>query len=887
MNTVLAGFCDYRLVVVSVIVAVLAAYAALDLAGRVTAAQGNSRLAWLCSSATAMGIGIWAVYYIGMAGFHLPIQVLYDWPTVVLSLFAAILASGLAFFTVSQPAVGFSRVIAGGGLMGGGIAATHYIGMESMRLPANFIYSPGLVLLSILLAIVISSFALQQAFHVPGTLTSGWRKLSCALLLGMAVSIMHYVGMAAVHYVLRSSITDYFVSVTSVGLASTTAVLLLILGLFFLRSRVDRRFSLQEQRFVDNRLQLHAIFDTMIEAIVVVDCDRGIVEHNRAASELLGLENRTISLREMSEAFEGLSPTREVLAPEDWPIVRAIHGNFCKNSEVIIRRKDTGATVTVEISTVPVDAQGKDSRQIIVSLRDIGERKRLDEERTRLVAIVASSEDAIIGKDAHGIVTSWNAGAEKVFGYKASEVIGQNIKRLLPADREREEDNILLRLEHGELIENFETIRRRKDGEFIHVSLTISPIRDPSGEVVGASKIARNITDTKRLESQLRQSQKMDAIGQLTGGIAHDFNNLLGIILGNLDLLELFAASNEIALDQVQTSQRAAARGADLTRRLLAFARMETLKPSSTLLNASIQNMIAMATRALGPEIRIAMHLDESLPRVFVDAAGLESALLNLVVNARDAMPGGGLIDISTRLTNLDGADSTVRIGEMKPGWYACACISDTGHGMSPQTLERVFEPFFTTKQRDKGTGLGLAMVYGFVKQSGGAVRIYSEVGHGTAVSMYLPLAEGGSEPAITAISESPSTKLNATVLIVDDETDLLRIAKAYLGEIGCIALQAIDGASALEIVKREENIHLMMTDIIMPGGMNGVELAKRVHELKPDIKIIYSSGFPADSLAAKEMSLVEGPLLRKPYQRAEFRAIVRSVLEGSHTKLE
>jgi PAS domain S-box-containing protein len=266
-------------------------------------------------------------------------------------------------------------------------------------------------------------------------------------------------------------------------------VILLILSLVFLWSMVDRRFSQQEQRFVDNRLQLHAIFDTMIEAIVVVDCEGGIVEHNRAASDLLGLGTRAISLREMADTFEGLSLTGEVLDPEDWPIMRAIHGNFCKNSEVIIRRRDTRATVTVEISTVPVETQGKDNRQIIVSLRDIGERKRLDEERTRLVAIVASSDDAIIGKDAHGIVTSWNAGAEKLYGYKASEVIGQNIKRLLPADREREEDNILQRLEQGELIENFETIRRRKDGEFIHVSLTISPIRDAGGKVVGASKI--------------------------------------------------------------------------------------------------------------------------------------------------------------------------------------------------------------------------------------------------------------------------------------------------------------------------------------------------------------------------------------------------------------
>jgi signal transduction histidine kinase/ActR/RegA family two-component response regulator len=458
-------------------------------------------------------------------------------------------------------------------------------------------------------------------------------------------------------------------------------------------------------------------------------------------------------------------------------------------------------------------------------------------------------------------------------------MIGQSIKVLLPPGREHEEDEILDQIGIGGTVDHIETVRKKKDGVLIEVSLTISPIRDANGKIVGASKIVRDISEKKLMERQLHQSQKMDAIGQLTGGVAHDFNNLLGIILGNLDLLEMFAADNGVALDQVRTAQRAATRGADLTRRLLAFARMEELRPVSTLLNASILNMIALAKRALGPEIAITTQLDESLPRVFVDAAGLENALLNLVVNARDAMPGGGSISVSTRLINLEENYAPVKLAELKAGWYACASVSDSGQGMSKEILDRAFEPFFTTKQRDKGTGIGLAMVYGFAKQSGGTVRIYSELGKGTTVSMYLPLADGGPEQENVTVESHPLEKLHGTVLVVDDEADLLKIAAAYLAEMGLSALQAVDGASALEMIEREPEIDLMVTDIVMPGGMSGVELAQRVHELNPNIKLIYSSGFPADALAKRKMSLVDGPLLHKPYQRAEFRTMIRSVL--------
>jgi nitrogen-specific signal transduction histidine kinase/CheY-like chemotaxis protein len=388
-----------------------------------------------------------------------------------------------------------------------------------------------------------------------------------------------------------------------------------------------------------------------------------------------------------------------------------------------------------------------------------------------------------------------------------------------------------------------------------------------------------DVTETRTLEQQFRQSQKMEALGQLTGGIAHDFNNLLGVIVGNLDLLERIVAGNESALKRVTTAQRTALRGADLTRRLLAFSRREQLNPAPIQVEAALRDLAELAGRTLGPEIRIATQCDADLPPVFADAAALESALLNLAVNARDAMPHGGAITLSARLAHLSGSDALIESGELGPGQYARIAVSDSGQGMSRETLDRALEPFFTTKPRDKGTGLGLAMVYGFVKQSGGAIRLYSEVGVGTTVSLFLPLSAQSVEeislPAPVLAAENPG----GTVLVVDDELDLLDIAEAFLAELGYTVIRAADGASALRALEDAGPIDLMVTDIIMPGGINGFELAERVRRLRPGIRILYTSGFPAEALAERSGKLEDGPILNKPYQRAEFADMVRKSL--------
>jgi PAS domain S-box-containing protein len=668
------------------------------------------------------------------------------------------------------------------------------------------------------------------------------------------------------------------IDVSRFSVVSIAMVALFVLGIVFPTSIIDRRFSRQAERLATSQLQLQTIFDNMTEGIIVLDREGKTVLVNKAAQRLLLLPDDP-DYAKVIEQFEGFSLDGEPLPPSQWPTVRALRGEFVQNFEMLYRRKSNGETGAREISTAPVTNTNGESGQVIMTYRDVTERRHMDEARNRLAAIVESSEDAIIGKSDTGVVTSWNKSAERLFGYSAAEIVGGSIKQLLPPGREHEEDDILQRIRRGEAVEHFETVRARKNGDLVHVSLTISPIRDTQGRITGASKIARNITEQKRMERQLQQSQKMEAIGQLTGGIAHDFNNLLAVMVGNLDLLERLITGNEAALKRVHTAQKAAGRGADLTRRLLAFSSSVELKPAPNELHHSVQNMIELA-RALGPNVKITSHFEDSIPLVRVDAAGLENALLNLAVNARDAMPKGGTLAITTQRCVLDASYPPVQTGELKAGDYACVSISDTGTGMSKEILAHVFEPFFTTKPRGKGTGLGLAMVYGFAKQSGGTVRIYSEPGLGTTVSLYLPLAEG--QPVSPSASPALSTaRLTGKALVVDDELDLLEIATTYLDQMGYATLRADNGPNALEIAEQNRDIDLIVTDIIMPGGMNGVEFAEKVRQYLPHVKLIYCSGFPANALTEPGLPQVDCPLLQKPYLRAEFGAMVAAVMEG------
>jgi len=649
---------------------------------------------------------------------------------------------------------------------------------------------------------------------------------------------------------------------------------------------VRRRFHFLSWHLADTKLELQMVLDNMIEGVVIIDRERNIVLMNRLGSQFISIDEEPASYSLLEQQFDAFTSDGVRLPFNQWPSSRALRGDFVQNYKVRHRRKSSGEMFSRIISTAPAPGPRGKAGQVIISYRDDTERHRLDEARTRLAAIVESSDDAIISTDAAGIVTSWNKGAEKISGYAASEMIGESVTQLVPGSDQKEADAMLERILRGETVEHFDASSITKDGRLIRVDICISPTRECGSEIIGASIIARDITETRNLERQLQQAQKMEAIGRLTGGIAHDFNNLLGIVSGNLDLLEGLLAGNGQALQRTQSAQKAAARCADLTRRLLAFSSKENLIPVATPLEHSVHDALEIAIHALGPKIDISTNLAPSLPRVFIDPAGLESALLNLMVNARDAMPNGGSLKIATKSVLLDSTHPHVANGRLKAGAYALLSVSDNGHGMSKETLERVFEPFFTTKERGRGTGLGLAMVYGFARQSEGYVQLYSEPGLGTTVSLYLPFAEATAPLLLGAPIAQKPLKSGGKILLVDDEADLLDIGRAFLQKLGYQTFTARNAADALNFIEEISGIDIMVTDIIMPGERNGVELVQRVLELRPAIKIIYTSGFPADALAEKNFAVESHVLLNKPYRLAELGAAIANALheEPNHT---
>ena len=872
------------LVALSFFIAVLAGYTALALAIRVTLAEGSSRLIWLSGGAIAMGTGIWAVHYIGMQAFHLPVAMQYDWPTVLLSILAAVAASGIALRAVCQPSMGPRRAFFGSLFMGLGISAMHYIGMAAMRIPARQVYSPPIVILSIALAILTAYVALRLTFAFRGE-KDFWSlpRAGSAFLIGLAIPVMHYVGMAAVTFIPQDYIsggTRHILPVSGLGTLSIVGLTFIILATAVCACLVDRRLRRQAQALVESRRQLQVIFDSMADGIVVLDPEGNLIQFNSAAQRLIGLTPQDFKRERRTTTFQVLSPSGEIIPPDRWPSSLALKDHFVQYAEFEIRKLNFAKVAQVEVSTAPIKSSSGKTIQIIISFRDISDRKQNLSARARLAEMIDASEDAIAIMDRKGIIRSWNNAAQKTFGYTASKVIGQSVLMLVPGQRIEEARRSLERVLRGETIDHLETERKRKDGKLVFVSLTITPLRDEKNNIIGATKTARDITSRKRMEQQLYQSQKMEAIGQLTGGIAHDFNNLLGVIIGNLELLEKITPADQKAAKFAATAQKAAWRGADLIRRLLSFSSDQELHPKSVSLNESVHNLVDMAARALGPDITIITQLDSTLPPVCVDLGGLESALLNVAVNARDAMPGGGTLTISTELRVLDELVPPVATGQLLKTIYACVSLTDTGHGMSPETLARVFEPFFTTKPRGKGTGLGLAMVYGFARQSQGTALIYSEIGYGTTVTLYLPLADHHTGPVASIPQRTHTAKLGSIALIVDDEQDLLDIACAYLTDMGYECLQAVNAFSALEIVRLRSDLEIVITDVVMPGGMNGVELAQQIRKLIPHIRIIYSSGYSADALAERSGAVVQGALLRKPYQRAEFFSAVSIAME-------
>ena len=447
---------------------------------------------------------------------------------------------------------------------------------------------------------------------------------------------------------------------------------------------------------------------------------------------------------------------------------------------------------------------------------------------------------------------------------------------LAPKERADEISGILEKIRHGERIEYFESVRVTRDGRHLNMSISVSPIYDSEGKVVGASTIARNITAQKKVEDQLRQSQKMEAVGRLAGGVAHDFNNLLGIVTACSELLRRRVDSE--SLEYLDNIHEAARRGAALTRQLLAFSRRQPVQTQLLDLNERLKEVSKLLRPLMGDDVEIVLLPRSATAIIEADAGQLDQIVMNLAVNARDAMPRGGRLALETGVSDFDEAFAREHPA-MSAGRYVMLAVSDNGIGMDQATRSRVFEPFFTTKETGKGSGLGLATVYGIVKQSGGHIWVYSEPGRGTTFKIYLPSAEYKLGTAPVSQAEAlPGRRQGVTILLVEDDIVMRQVTRKMLEEHGYQILEAEDGKSALNVIGSDHaSVDLILTDVVMKG-MNGPELVLQLIESHPATKVVYMSGYTGELVANQG---IEGgiQLLEKPFTRAELLQTIDAAL--------
>ncbi|MFT5361977.1 MAG: PAS domain S-box-containing protein [Porticoccaceae bacterium] len=515
----------------------------------------------------------------------------------------------------------------------------------------------------------------------------------------------------------------------------------------------------------------------------------------------------------------------------------------------------------------------------------------IEEDEARMSLLLDSLRDhAIIMLDPEGYLVTWNAGAERMYGYLGEEIIGQHVSCFDPFAKAEPGPGIVNHdLQQAAKLGqfSFEAQRERKDGTVFWASVVISAVRESTGKLLGFAGVTRDITAKRETEHQLRESQKLEAVGQLTGGLAHDFNNLLGIVVGNLDEIHDFLpADNAVVLGQHTAAVNAALRGAEVARSLLAVARRQPLDLERRDLNILLEEMMPLMRSSAGSSVTLRCELttDELITRL--DPAGLDNAALNLVINARDAMQGVRGEQVLTLRTSSERVEATDG-EELAPGSYAVLEVSDTGPGMSEAVRLQAFDAFFTTKERDKGTGLGLAMVYGYATQLGGTARIHSEEGVGTTVMLYLPLEQGSSQtaelaevrqaPVIDDTAAPPSQLVVAkqtSVLVVDDEPELCALAAFWLASLDYVVTTANGPAEALECLASGE-FDILFTDIVMPGGMDGIELSETAKRRQPELQVVLATGYAQRLLENNDMP---GPVLDKPYRKADLAKIFCSL---------
>jgi len=650
----------------------------------------------------------------------------------------------------------------------------------------------------------------------------------------------------------------------------------------------------EQSRLTEEAVLSPGFLEVVPDATLVVNQDGVILQVNSQVEYLFGYTRDEL----IGQRVEVLVPDRHRPRHRehrkqfgDQPKVRRMGAGL----DLYGRRRD-GSEFPVEISLSPMITSN--GMLVLSAIRDISDRKRIEEElrrvhkdleqrkerqlwqsQNRLALIVDSSQDAIIGKTLDGIITHWNKGAEHIYGYRAEEVIGKSIAILVPEESPDEIPQILEKIRRGGNVHYFESVRLTKDGRRLNVSLSVSPIQDAEGNIVGASTIARDITAQKRAEDQLRQAQKMEAVGRLAGGIAHDFNNILGIITACSELLASRLTSETAPQEYISNIREAAKRGASLTRQLLTFSRRQASQPQVMDLNERLKDLSKLLRPLMGDDVQVMLLPRSANAVVEADPSHLDQVVVNLAVNARDAMPQGGKLIVETAAVEFD-EDFARQHPPLKAGSHVMLAVSDNGCGMDQATVSRIFEPFFTTKETGKGTGLGLATVYGIVQQTGGHIFVYSEPGRGTTFKIHLPSAAHKMGLAQQQETEEALPRHEGTTILLVEDDDLMRkLARQILEDHGYAVVEAQDGSSALaRLSEKLGRIDVMLTDVVMPG-ITGPELALHLMDFHPEAKVVYMSGYTGELLAGdRGVNVVT--LLEKPFTRAALLKTIHVALE-------
>jgi len=627
------------------------------------------------------------------------------------------------------------------------------------------------------------------------------------------------------------------------------------------------------------RFQLQ--MESMPIACVLADSSGHFTYWNPAAERTFGYFFKEVKGKNLEDTL--LPPSD--LSRAEASYERLQKGDMTIQGEVSEHRRKDGKTIMCEWYVTPMKDSKGTQLGIMGMALDITERRKAEGVQSQLAAILQQTTDAVIGSDLEGRIVSWNRGAETMLGYHLEEILGENTSLLVPANRKEEMEKLRDLATKEENISNYETVMLKRNGSLIEVAVTVSPIKDLKGKIVGVSNISRDITERKtaqealrKNEEQLQLSQKMDAIGRLAGGVAHDFNNLLNVIEGNSDFLKDALPPGDPHLDEVEEIKKAVQQGAQLTHQLLAFGKKQVSQPQLVNLNELGSDMCKMFKRLIDASIEFDFVQAKDLKWIQSDPGQIQQIMLNLVLNARDAMPKGGKLIVTTK--SIETAEPLeVRGLTIPPGSYVGLTVTDTGTGMDPATQEHLFEPFFTTKG-DKGTGLGLATVWGIVNQWEGYIWLYSTPGLGTTFSIYFPAIGSGAvsdrKPAVVSLAAHGTE----TILVAEDEDSLRKIMVRALEKYGYHVIQAGNGVEAVqEALNFKEPIHLLLTDTVMPK-MNGKILAEELKQSRPKMRVLFMSGYPLEVLSKQGTIIPSIHLIQKPFSNETLAKRVRAVLD-------